>query len=158
MNRVPARQVTVFLLVSLLLSFSAVSAPAQQAGPKADIIIYVIEASNGGGGVDPQIQHLVKEFKGAFRYSSYQLVKRIPRRLEAGEKEIVPLPGGRQMQLQMQGYEENRIKLRVKILEKKEKGSRDILNTEFRIIKGGTIMIGGYDYRDGKLVMAISAK
>jgi len=71
----------------------------------------------------------------------------------------VKLPGHREMQLRMQGYEGNRISLKVKIKEKAEKGRhREVLNTEFRIIEGGTIMIGGYEYHGGKLLIAISAK
>jgi hypothetical protein len=160
MKIVPARQVTIPLAV-LLLAFLPYLASAQEQIPNkaAHILIYVIEASNEGQGVDPQIQHLVKEFRGAFRYSSYQLVTKIPRRLEPGEKEEVNLPGHREMQLQMQGYENDRISLKVRIREKAEKGRhRDVLNTEFRIIEGGTIVIGGYEYQNGKLLVAISAK
>ena len=160
MRIVPVRRVAILFATLFLLSLLPYSAMAQEQGSsqKADIIIYVIEASNEGQGVDPQIQGLVKEL-GAFRYSSYKLVSKIPRQLRSGEKESVSLPGNRQMQLQMQGAEGNRVKLKVKITEKsEEQRSRDILNTEFRIIEGGTIMIGGYDYRNGKLFVAISAK
>ena len=63
------------------------------------------------------------------------------------------------MELQMQGYEGSRINLKVKITEKAHKGrERDVLNTEFRLIEGGTIMIGGYQHREGNLLLAISAK
>jgi hypothetical protein len=161
MKSVPARQVTYPLAVLLLLAFLPHPSLAQEQYPNkaAHILIYVIEASNEGKGVDPQIQHLVKEFRGALRYSSYELVSKIPRRLEPGEKEEVKLPGHREMQLRMQGYEGNRISLKVEIKEKADKGRhREVLNTEFRIIEGGTIMIGGYEYHGGKLLIAISAK
>jgi hypothetical protein len=62
------------------------------------------------------------------------------------------------MLLQMLGYDGNRIKMKVRLVEKQPGGSRDVLNTEFRLVEGGTMMIGGYDYRDGKLIVAISAK
>jgi hypothetical protein len=162
MNNVPPRRATVALAFLFLLLFFSAPLQAQGQGPgqSADIVISVIEASNGGGnGVDPQIRGLVKEFGGALRYSTYRLVSRIPRELREGERETVSLPGDRQMQLQMQGHEGNRIKLRVRLTEKSsEGGSREKLNTEFRLIEGGTIMIGGYHYRDGKLLIAISAK
>jgi hypothetical protein len=32
-----------------------------------------------------------------------------------------------------------------------------VLNTEFRLIKGGTIVIGDYNYHEGKLILAVSA-
>lgn len=156
MRTVPIRRVTIPLAALFLLSLLPFPLMAQEQGQKADIIIYVIEASNEGQGTDPQIKDLVKEL-GAFRYSSYKLVSKIPRQLRGGEKESVGLPGGRQMQLLMQGSEGNRINLKVRITSQERKG-RDVLNTEFRIIEGGTIMIGGYDYQNGKLFIAISAK
>jgi len=48
--------------------------------------------------------------------------------------------------------------MKIRIVEKSTRGrSRDVLNTEFRLTRGGTIVIGDYNYQKGKLILAISA-
>jgi hypothetical protein len=68
------------------------------------------------------------------------------------------LPGKRTLTVSALGYEGGRIRLKVKIVEKSAGGkSRDVLATEFRLVKGGTIVLADYNYNKGKLILAISA-
>lgn len=145
--------------LALVLMFGPnASATPPDSGEEVRVIIYLIRASDDAPGVDSEIKGLVRQFKGAFRYSSYRLVSKMPKSIPVGDEVKVPLPGSRQLHVHARGREDNRIKLKVKIREKARRGrDRDMLNTEFRIVEGGTIIIGGYDYREGKLIVAISA-
>lgn len=144
----------------LLIMAAGMDAAAQPSGPGGEvkIIVYVIEASEGVPGVDPQIRHIVKQFHGTFRHSTYRLVSKVPRKVPMGKEARIALPGLRELRIKALGYETGRIKLKLRISEKSTRGrSHDVLNTEFRLIKGGTIVIGDYNYREGKLILAVSA-
>lgn len=135
-------------------------AVAQPSGADRDvkIVVYVIEASDGVPGVDPEIRHIVEQFHGTFRYSTYKVVSKVPRKVPMGGEAKIALPGLRELRLYPRGYEAGRIRMKIKIIEKSTRGrSRDVLNTEFRLIRGGTIVIGDYNYHKGKLILAISA-
>ena len=145
-------------LVLMLLVGPNLSAAPADSGEVVRIVVYLIKASGDTPGVDPEIREIVKQFGGAFRYSSYRLVSKIPKSVRMGGDAQIPLPGKRELRVHARGHENNRIKLKVNIREKPAGDRpRDILNTEFMIIEGGTILIGGYDYQEGKLMVAISA-
>ncbi len=160
MNSTSAWRILVVAATVALVSVSVSPAvPAEsQGGESVRVVVYLIEASNEKPGVDPQIRDIVQELRGTFRYSTYRLVSRIPKKMSVGGEEKISLPGSRELKLYALGREDNRVKLKVKVLEKSsKKAGREVLSTEFRIVEGGTIIIGGYDYRDGKLIVAISA-
>lgn len=148
-----------FVSAILLASTGAgVSAQTPGASDTVRIVVHLIEASNGAPGVDPEIKDIVKDFRGEFRYSTYKLISKVPKTIKTGDNENIDLPDSRELQLYSKGYEKDRVKIRVKIVEKsKGKAARDVLDTEFRIVSGGTIIIGPYNYKQGKLLLAISA-
>ena len=133
-------------------------AQAGQAGGAVRVTTYVIEASDGVPSVDSEIRHIVKQFHGTFRYSTYKLISKVPKRIPFGENVKITLPGLRMLDISALGYESGRIKLKVRIIQKSTSGkSRDVLSTEFRLVKGGTIVLGDYNYHKGKLILAVSA-
>ena len=141
-----------------MVLFGLSSDARAQAGAGIRVSTYVIEASDGVPGVDSEIRHIVKQFHGTFRYSTYRLISKIPKKIPIGESTKITLPGLRTLDISALGYEAGRIRLKVKIVEKSTRGrSRDVLTTEFRLVKGGTIVLGDYNYRKGKLILAISA-
>ncbi len=77
-----------------------------------------------------------------------------------GGEDRVALPDQRELLLSTKGFKRPWLKLRVKIIEKPAllESAREMLNTEFRIVHGGTILIGGYKYHEGKLIVAISTR
>jgi len=133
-------------------------AQSHEAPDDVRIVVYLIEASNGAPGVDSEIKQIIKELKGELRYSTYRLISKVPKKIKTGERERIGLPDSRELLLFARGFEDGRVKLNVKITEKSSRGDRrEVLNTDFRIVKGGTILIGPYNYREGKLILAISA-
>lgn len=150
----------VIMAITISIAFSAGTAAVAQEGDSAErirIVVYLIEASDGVPSVDPQIRDIVKQLHSTLRYSTYKLHSKIPKTLSVGEEEKISLPGSREMRLYARGQEDGLMKFKVKISSKEDGGrSRDVLNTEFRLGKSGTIVIGGYDYNDSKLIVAIS--
>ncbi len=151
-----------FALAALIcLVFLIGPEAAAQPGESAEvvkIVVYVIEASDGVPGVDREIRHIVEQFHGTFRYSTYKLVSKIARKVPMGGEAKIALPGLRELRLDPREYKAGRIKMKIRIVEKSTRGrSRDVLNTEFRLTRGGTIVIGDYNYQKGKLILAISA-
>jgi hypothetical protein len=149
-------------LVVLTLLFSIFLGTSRdamaQAGDSVSIIVYVIEASDGVPGVDPEIKPLVRQFHDTFRYSTYKLISKVPKTIRMGNEAEITMPGRREMHISALGQEEGRIKLKVKITKELSKGeSRDVLNTEFRLGKGASMVIGGYDHNNAKLILAISS-
>jgi hypothetical protein len=154
-------RVIIVLTISAIVALSPCAVLlAQSSDSPADvrIVVHLIEASNGVPGVDSQIKDIIKDVKGELRYSTYKLISRVPKKIKVGDRENISLPDSRELLVFANGYENGRVKLRVKIVEKSGGGSsRDVLNTEFRLVEGGTIIIGAYNYREGKLILAISA-
>ena len=148
--------VALAILLPVLFAFGS-NAPAQP-GDAVGIVVYVIEASDGVPGVDSEIRPIVKQFHQTFRYSTYKLISKMPKRIPIGGETKIMLPGLRELKIAALGHEAGRIKLRVKITKREARGKpRDVLNTEFRLGKGSSMVIGGYDYHKGKLILAISA-
>lgn len=159
MTHTPILKTLVIMAISISIFFSGPAAVAKERG-SADhvrIVVYLIEASDGVPAVDPQIRDIVKQLHGTLRYSTYRLRSKIPKTIRIGEEQKIALPGSREMRLYARGHEGGRMKLKVKITAKGDRGrTRDVLNTEFRLGKSGTIVIGGYDYHGNKLIVAIS--
>ena len=143
---------------ALLLSAPDASAQSSARGNDVRIVAYMIEASDGVPGVDPEIRHIVKQFHDTFRYSTYKLVSKVPRKIPMNGETKINMPGGRELIVYALGYEDARINLKVRIIDKSGPGkSREVLNTQFRLVKRGTIVIGNYNYQKGKRILAISA-
>jgi hypothetical protein len=149
------------LMLSVILFFAfgpGAFAQPRNVPDEVKIIVYLIEASNGAPGVDAEIKEIIKELKGELRYSTYKLISKVPKKIKTGKRERIGLPDSRELLLFSGGFDDGRVKLSVKVIEKsKRDGSKEVLNTDFRIVKGGTILIGPYNYREGKLILAISA-
>jgi hypothetical protein len=160
-ERTPAKHIKkAFVALAVLLSiFVGIPRDAMaQADDSVSIIVYVIEASDGVPGVDPEIKPLVEQFHNTFRYSTYKLISKVPKKIRMGEESTVKIPGEREMHIGALGEEGGRIRLKVRITKKLSKGkSRDVLDTEFRLGKGASMVIGGYDHNNAKLILAISS-
>ena len=161
MTTMPVKKDFLIFLLSVILVFSltpGICAQPSDSPGDVRIVVYMIEASNDAPGVDSQIKDIIKDLRKELRYSTYRLISKVPKKIKIGGRESVKLPGSRNLLLFAQGYENGRVKLRVKVTEKSGRGpERSVLNTEFRIVRGGTIIIGPYNYHEGKLILAISA-
>lgn len=160
---------SIFLLACLLAAAPGV---AQE---RAGITVRVISASRGPGVVDPALGDLHRQLSSLFGYSSYRLLDQRRFALSRGETAVIGLPGGlaRPPQRESPGFRQRLVprqagqrtfevtplgmsggflQMRVKM---DEDGNR-LLDTQFRIPPGETIMIGGPPYGPGVLIVAVT--
>ena len=148
-----------------------------QAQERTEVTVRVIAASTAERGFDPSLSDIQGKLGALFAYSSYRLIGQQSFALSFGETGSMPLPAGRQARgpgKESPGFRErfapaapvgrtlevipvskrgDLVELQVRM----EEGGRVLLNTQFRIASGGTILIGGPHFGPGVLIVALSA-
>ncbi len=113
------------------------------------VSIRTIKASNQGTELSPVLNDISSQLK-RLNYSSYTILKQASQQGQQGQTVSFSLPDGDQMMVQITGIDGSYVNLQVTI-----KGAG--LKTNFRIVNGGTVIIGGNQYQDGVMVIALSA-
>jgi hypothetical protein len=108
-----------------------------------------VKASNNSSGMSPALND-IKSQLGRLNYSAYTLLKKDSGTGQPGNNVQFVLPDGDQMTVQISGIDGSFVNLQVTL---KQAG----LKTNFRIVNGGTVIIGGNQYEDGAMVIALSA-
>jgi len=142
-----------FGLIAGIFLLQASVCPPGMAQERDTVKIYVMIslAVPGGEKVDPRLGEIHQELKNTFRESSYELLDEVRFDLTLQEQDGKPLPGDAHLYIQYMGMDGGKVNLNLKIT---QKGS-EVLNTNFSISKGGTIIVGGPPYKDGNLVLAV---
>jgi hypothetical protein len=121
--------------------------------PAVEVRIGAIAASQSGNAFDHRLASLRRSFDSLFQYSSYQLIREARRRVKWRREAEFHLPGGRYLIVMPREYKEGRVSLHVMLLER----SRTLVNTSLSIRDQGTFLLGGPNYKDGVLIIAIGA-
>ncbi len=162
-----------YTVVFVALAALIVSDAAAQR--RIPLMVQVISASRAERGIDPSLGKLRRQLRSFFNYSSYRLIGKQRLFLAPGQTGRMELPGGatptrrerrfggrffsgpsggrRSLEVTAQGWEGRYLRLQVSVKE----GRRHILNTQFRIARGGTVMIGGPPFGSGVLIIALTA-
>ena len=143
------KKIIYFFTGVLVLSCLSISIKPLCAAQDVKISIMVIKASNNGDTVDPALSRLNSQL-GQLNYSSYSLVKKDSKQGKLGGELSFSLPDGDMLSVNMKNIEDSFVTLDVSM---REAGMR----TNFKIVNGGTVLIGGNEYKDGTLVIAITA-
>jgi hypothetical protein len=138
------------LPVLLILVFGAGAASAEA----VTVDIGVVIASHEGTTIDPALSALKPKLQSMFPYSSYRMVDRMRKTLAVGETGEFSLPGNRSIQVTPAPPSGNRLRLDVQVLE----GSRSLVTTTLGMSRGGMVIVGGPPYRNGVLILLISAE
>lgn len=141
------RLLALLFLAALMLSLAG----PVWAGPKFNITVKTILASQGPRYVDPRLSDLVQELKSIFRYSSYQLLDQVSMSLGLNETGIIPLPGNRVLKIMPIRITGKRVRLRLAI----HKEGRQVFETVIELLNRGSITIGGPDDKEGSLLFNI---
>ena len=120
----------------------------------AKVYVQVAQAIPGGDAIDPRLGSIQADLNNTFRKASYAELDEMRFDLALQEQQTRPLPGGSQMTVQYMGSDAGRFTLNVIM---NDPNGNQILNTNFTIAKGGTIIVGGPAYKEGNLVLAIKA-
>lgn len=115
--------------------------------------VRTVLATDTGSDFDVRLQQARQQLFGLFRYSSYRLVKEEERRCNWGSRNSFEIPGGRFLQVWPMGYKDERVRLKVILI---ESGTAP-LDTDFSLPNQGTIWVGGPKHPDGVLLISIGA-
>ena len=138
-----------------MLSLYPFPARSQDWQGQCEITIREIVADNSETGVTAELEDLEKDLK-KLAYSAYRLEHTYSKTVLKGETRKFDLIGDNHVELTLDGYEEGKIKLKVKI-STGESGKRAFEST-MRIAEGGTFLIAGPSYMEGVLILAFTAK
>lgn len=139
------------LVCLFLLSFPSASAGAEGA---VAVEVGVVLASNEGTGTDPALAEIRGKLESMFRYTSYRMLDRMGKTLSVDATGEFPIPGGRTMRVTPAPSSGNKVRLAVQILE----GPKSLLTTTLGLSRGGMVLVGGPSYRNGTLILIISAR
>jgi hypothetical protein len=136
---------------AVILALAWLTADRALAQTPINLTVQVIQASNQGTAVDPALAKIRSQLS-SLTYTNYRLLHTHPLATQLGAKHVIPLPGGRTMDLYPYGLSEGRLELLVTITE----GSKRILDTTVRLSNNSTIVVGGPAHAGGVLIVALS--
>ena len=136
------------------LAASSVLAHAEPARA-LHVEVTAVRAADSGPS-DPELVTLrprLRRLAGGYR--AFQIVTHEVRHCDWRSESHFLIPGGRHLQLLPKGYEDDVVKMQVRLLE----GRRRLVDTNVRVMRGGTMMLGvGRDSRVGDDALIILLK
>jgi len=133
-------------LLFLLFAFSMQSSAYAQ---KITVETSFIKASNKGDVIDSRLRKIASQLV-RLNYPSYSLIGRGKKTGRPREELLFDMPDGDTLRIVVIGIEDTYIKLLVSM---KNAG----LKTNFKINNNGTVIVGGNEYQDGSLIIALTA-
>jgi len=115
----------------------------------------VLATESGGADFDNRLDGLRRQLSGLFRYRSYRLVKDEERHCPIGLRNNFEIPGGRFLEVVPVALREDRVRLRVLLI---EGTSPPPLDTDFTVPNRGNIWVGSPRNPDGALLISIGAE
>ncbi len=134
------------------------SATLAQASPPDALRVQVtaVRAAESGPS-DPQLVSLKSRLRRLVGYRAFQIVSREDRQCEWRSEARFVLPGGRKLQLLPKTFDQDVVKMQVRLLE----GKRRLVDTNVGVMNGGTMLFGvGRDPRmgDDALIIVLKAE
>jgi hypothetical protein len=117
--------------------------------------VRTVLATDSGSDFDTRLNGYRGQLRGLFRYNSYRLVKEEERHCAFGRSNNFEIPGGRYLEVLAVQFREDRLKLRVLLI---EGTSPPPLDTDFTVPNRGNIWVGGPRNPDGVLLISIGAE
>ncbi len=112
-------------------------------------------ATDSGSDFDQRLTGYRRQLRGLFHYTSYRLVKEEERHCPFGLPNNFEIPGGRYLEVLPVALKEDRLRLRVLLI---EGTSPPPLDTDFTVPNRGNIWVGGPYNPDGVLLISIGAE
>jgi hypothetical protein len=135
----------VFGAVLAALAGAMLIVPCTAEAQPLDIQVTTVRAL-GEGPCDPQLESLRPRLRHIAGYRSYQLLGEQQRRVAWRNTEAFDVGDGRSLVLLPKGMVDQRVMMQVRLLE----GRKRLLDTNVRLLNGGTMVFGvGRDARSG---------
>lgn len=135
-----------------------VAASAAQAAPlkanQVELSLLVVHATEDHSRVDPKLKSLSRYLQH-MRYTGFELLDEHVSRLTVGSSQSFSIEDGRKLQVNLLSKDEKRARLRVQI--HGAKGTK-LLDSTLSVNRNGTAIFGGPKFKDGVLVLPVSAK
>ena len=122
---------------------------------QVSIHVRTVLATDSPNGVDTRLANYRRQLHQLFHYSSYRLVKEEDRNTPFGNANNFEIPGGRYLEVLPMQLKEDRLRLRVLLI---EGTSPPPLDTDFTVPNHGNIWVGGPRNPDGVLLISIGAE
>ena len=141
--------------VPLILLVCAAAVRIALADSEVALHVRTVLATDSGSAFDTRLDNYRRQLRGLFHYTSYRLVKDEERHCPFGLSNNFEIPGGRYLQVLPVQFREDRLKLRVLLI---EGTSPPPLDTDFTVPNRGNIWVGGPRNPDGVLLISIGAE
>jgi hypothetical protein len=125
------------------------------AGSEVAVRVRTVLATDSGSDFDQRLTGYRRQLRGLFHYTSYRLVKEEERHCPFGLPNNFEIPGGRYLEVLPVALKEDRLRLRVLLI---EGTSPPPLDTDFTVPNRGNIWVGGPYNPEGVLLISIGAE
>ena len=141
-----------FSLWAVLASAPAGAAEAEKSQPAVQLKIGTILATNQADCLDNQLSKMKQQLE-VIKYRCYRLIREESQKGSWQGNAVFEIPGGRSLLVTPQELRNNRISLKVRLLE----GEKPIVDTTVRFPNRGNFLLGGPAHDGGVLILSISA-
>ena len=150
----PRRLLQPNLLFSLWLTLVSVplGAAEKDEPPALQLKIGTILATNQADCLDSQLAKMKPQLE-VIKYRCYRLIREESKKSSWQANTVFEIPGGRSLVVAPQELRNNRISLKVRLLE----GEKPIVDTTVRFPNKGNFLLGGPAHEGGVLILSISA-
>ncbi len=133
-------------LIAITALLCALAGPVYAGDIESEVT--VVYASKTGKWVDPKLENLHERLAGLFDFTLYRLEANHKKASTYKQPVDMTLPGGRALKLTpLEKDSEQRIKVQLSI--------PGLIETDFRLKDGGTIILGGPRHEKGVLILII---
>ncbi|MFQ5462796.1 MAG: hypothetical protein ACE5E5_09240 [Phycisphaerae bacterium] len=134
-------------------------AGAGRATAAPTVSVWAIRATHGGHEISKQLRPLAKALKKSFNFTGYRLVNKSAKPLGGGKATAFDLVKGYRATITPAGSEGGRIKLKIVVLQHKNKAYVKKLATTVALRPGKYQLLGGWQLPGGDvLIIAVSAR
>ncbi len=128
--------------------------PAPPVGQKVDIEVKVVYATNSNDKMDPRLAPMANQLK-ILSFRGFELIGTQTTSLSVGQEHTFTIEGGRRLTVELVSKDDKKATLRVKSFTSQ---SAQRIDTTVGVPRNRYFMLAGPAYRDGVLVLPVSAK
>ncbi len=131
---------------------AAPGAPAKAPVPnRIAVEVMVVHATQNAKAVDPKLKDVMRQLRFT-NFKGFELLQEHDATLTDGGDTSVSVEGGRKLRVRLLSHNGSQAKVQIRMM----KDGNKILDTTVSIRRGMTFLIGGPNYRGGKLILPIT--